>query len=132
MPMSSANAEADADAVDATTGAGTFDDRAARALTKPMTVVDNKVDRDLRDEEFRVYRPHTTYVVDAVAETCDCRDAIHRGARCLHQRRVDYARGAVPIPGWVNREAIDRGLGAAVQGAPRIATADGRTEVLEQ
>jgi hypothetical protein len=126
--MSSANA----DSVDATTGPGTFDERAARALTEPMTVVDNRVDRDLRDEEFRVYRPHTTYVVDAVAETCDCPDALHRGARCLHQRRVDYARGAVPIPGWVNRDAIDAGMGAAVRGAPRIATADGRTEVFEQ
>lgn len=120
-----------AEAVDATTGPGTFDERAARALTKPMTVVDNRVDRDLRDEEFRVYRPHTTYVVDMVAETCTCKDALHRGARCLHQRRVDYARGAVPIPGWVNRDALDIGLGAAVPGAPRIATMDGRTEVLE-
>jgi len=118
-------------AVDATTGPGTFDDRAARALTKPMTVVGNYVDRDLRDEEFRVYRPHTTYVVDMVAESCTCEDALHRGARCLHQRRVDYARGAVPIPGWVNRDALDRGIGAAVSGVPRIATIDGRTEVFE-
>lgn len=118
-------------AVDATTGPGTFDDRAARALTSAMTVVDNSVDRDLRDEEFRVYRPDSTYVVNMVAEACDCRDAIHRGSRCKHQRRVDYARGAVIVPGWVDRSAIDAGLGAAVQGAPRIATADGRTEVLE-
>jgi len=121
-----------ADSVDSTIGPGTFDDRAARALTKPMTVVDNYVDRDLRDEEFRVYRPETEYVVDMVAETCTCEDALHRGARCKHMRRVDYARGSVVIPGWVNRDALDTGIGAAVSGAPRIATTDGGTEVLDQ
>ncbi|MDB2283681.1 hypothetical protein PM038_00125 [Halorubrum ezzemoulense] len=125
--MSSANA----DAVDATTGPGTFDERAAKALTESMTVLDGSLDHDLRDEEFRVYTPTGTYTVDAIAETCDCPDALHRGARCKHQRRVDYARGAVPIPGWVDRSAVDEQLGQHLAASPRIATADGRTEVFE-
>ena len=115
---------------DATTGAGTFDERAARALTETMSVLDGRLDDDLRDEEFLVVTPTGTYRVDAIAETCDCPDALHRGARCKHQRRVDYARGAVPIPGWVNRSAIDDDLGQHLSASPRIATPDGQTEVL--
>ena len=118
-------------AVDATTGAGTFDERAAKALTESMTVLDDTLEGDLRDEAFRVYTPTGTYTVDMVAETCDCPDALHRGARCKHQRRVDYARGAVPIPGWVDRSAVDEQLGQHLAASPRIATADGGTEVLD-
>ena len=121
-----------ADSVDATTGPGTFDQRAAKALTESMTVLDDALEHDLRDEEFRVYTPTGTYTVDMVAETCDCPDALHRGVRCKHARRVDYARGAVPIPGWVDRSAIDPQLGQHLAASPRIATPDGRTEVLEQ
>ena len=120
-----------ADAVDATTGPGTFDQRAAKALTESMTVLDERLEQDLRDEEFLVVTPTGTYTVDAIAETCDCPDALHRGARCKHQRRVDYARGGVPIPGWVDRSAIDAQLGQHLSASPRIATADGRTEVFE-
>ena len=126
--MSSADA---GDAVDATTGPGTFDARAAKSLTESMTVLDDRLEQDLRDEEFRVYTSTGTYTVDAIAETCDCPDALHRGARCKHQRRVDYARGAVPIPGWVDRSAIDPQLGQHLSASPRIATMDGRTEVFE-
>ena len=127
MTMSSTNA----DVVDATTGPGTFDKRAAKALTESMTVLDDSLDRDLRDEEFRVVTPTGTYTVDAIAETCDCPDALHRGARCKHARRVDFARGAVPIPGWVDRSAVDEQLGQHLAASPRIATADGGTEVFE-
>ena len=125
--MSSTNAGA----VDATTGPGTFDERAAKALTESMTVLDDTLEGDLRNEEFRVYSPTGTYTVDAIAETCDCPDALHRGVRCKHQRRVDFARGAVPIPGWVDRAAVDEQLGLHLSASPRIATADGRTEVFE-
>jgi hypothetical protein len=116
---------------DATAGAGTFDERAARALTESMSVLDNSLDRDLRDEEFRVVTPTGTYTVDMIAEECDCPDALHRGARCKHQRRIDYARGMVPIPGWVDESAVDAQLGQHLSASPRIATADGGTEVFE-
>ncbi|PHQ45904.1 hypothetical protein DJ68_10295 [Halorubrum sp. C3] len=125
--MSSTNA----DAVDATTGPGTFDQRAAKALTESMTVLDDTLEGDLRDEEFRVYTPTGTYTVDMVAEACDCPDALHRGVRCKHQHRISYARGAVPIPGWVDRSAVDEQLGQHLSASPRIATADGRTEVFD-
>lgn len=120
-----------AGSVDATTGAGTFDERAARSLTESMTVLDGRLEHDLRDEEFLVVTPTGSYRVDAIAETCDCPDALHRGSRCKHQRRVDYARGAVPIPGWVDRSAIDADLGQHLSASPRIATPEGRTEVFE-
>jgi len=120
-----------AGSVGATTGAGTFGERAAKALTESMTVLDDRLEDDLRDEEFRVYTPSGSYRVDAIAETCDCPDALHRGVRCKHQRRVDYARGAVPIPGWVDQSAIDADLGQHLAASPRIATPDGRTEVLD-
>ena len=119
-----------AESPDAATGPGTFDDRAVKALTEVMSVLDNALDHDLRDEEFLVVTPSGTYRVDAIAETCDCPDALHRGVRCKHQRRVDYARGAVPIPGWANREAIDDGLGQHLAADPLIVNMQGRTEVL--
>jgi len=120
-----------ADSADATTGPGTFDKRAAKALTESMTVLDERLEHDLRDEEFLVVTPSGSYHIDAIAEVCDCPDALHRGVRCKHMRRVDYARGAVPIPGWVDRSAIDEQLGQHLSASPRIATADGRTEVFE-
>ena len=119
-----------ADSVDATTGPGTFDERAAKALTESMTVLDDQLDHDLRNEEFLVVTPTGTYTVDMVAESCDCPDALHRGVRCKHQRRVDYARGAVSIPGWVDRSAVDEQLGQHLAASPRIATRTG-TEVFE-
>jgi len=110
-----------------------FPDRAARALTEPMTVLDDSLDRDLRDEEFRVVTASGTYTVDMVAETCDCPDALHRApdSGCKHIQRVALARGERPIPGWVDRSAIDAQLGQHLSASPRIATADGRTEVFE-
>jgi hypothetical protein len=110
-----------------------FDERAARALTEPMSVLDKRLGHDLRDEEFLVVTPTGTYHVDAIAKTCDCPDALHRAPDegCKHRLRVAMARGERPIPGWVDVEAIDDGLGQHLSANPRIATADGRTEVLE-
>jgi hypothetical protein len=110
-----------------------FDERAAKALTESMSVLDNRTFGDLRNEEFLVVTPTGTYHVDAIAETCDCPDALHRAPDegCKHRLRVAMARGERPIPGWVDVEAIDDGLGQHLSADPRIATADGRTEVLE-
>ena len=113
--------------------AGDFGKRAAKALTEPMTVLDDSLDHDLCDEEFLVVTPTGTYRVDAIADTCDCPDALHRAPDegCKHRLRVALARGERPIPGWANQEAIDEQLGQHLSASPRIATADGRTEVFE-
>jgi len=110
-----------------------FDERAAKALTESMSVLDNRTFGDLRNEEFLVVTPTGTYHVDAIAETCDCPDALHRAPDegCKHRLRVAMARGERPIPEWVDVEAIDDGLGQHLSADSRIATADGRTEVLE-
>ena len=117
----------------ARSSAGDFGTRAARALTESMTVLDDSLDHDLRDEEFLVVTPRGTYHVDAVADTCDCPDALHRAPDegCKHRLRVALARGERPIPGWVDRSAIDPQLGQHLAASPRIATAAGRTEVLD-
>ncbi|RLM67611.1 hypothetical protein [Halorubrum sp. Atlit-26R] len=113
--------------------AGRFGKRAAKALTESMTVLDERTFGDLHAEEFLVVTPTGTYRVDAIAETCDCPDALHRAPDegCKHRLRVAFARGERPIPGWVDREAIDEQLGQHLSASPRIATADGRTEVLD-
>ncbi|EMA69152.1 hypothetical protein C461_03217 [Halorubrum aidingense JCM 13560] len=110
-----------------------FDERAAKALTESMSVLDARTFSDLRDEEFLVVTPTGTYTVDAIAETCTCPDALHRAPDegCKHQLRVAMARGERPIPGWVDCSAIDDGLGQHLSADPRIVTADGWTEVLD-
>ena len=113
--------------------AGDFSRRAAKALTESMSVLDDSLDHDLRDEEFLVVTPTGTYRVDAIADTCDCPDALHRAPDegCKHRLRVAFARGERPIPGWADRSAVDDQLGQHLSASPRIATADGRTEVFE-
>ncbi|OYR79304.1 hypothetical protein DJ84_18290 [Halorubrum ezzemoulense] len=114
--------------------AGNFGKRAAKALTESMTVLDDSLDHDLRDEEFLVVTATGTYRVDAIADSCDCPDALHRAPDkgCKHRLRVALARGERPIPGWVDRSAIDEQLGQHLAASPLIATADGSTEVFEQ
>lgn len=110
-----------------------FDERAAKALTESMSVLDNRTFGDLRNEEFLVVTPTGTYHVSAIAETCDCPDALHRAPDegCKHRLRVAMACGERPIPGWVDVEAIDPQLGQHLAASPRIMTVDGRTEVFE-
>jgi len=71
-----------------------FSDRAAKALTVSMTVLD--------DQTFSE-----------------------------HRLRVAFARGERPIPWWAILSAIDEDLGQHLSSDPRIATAGGRTEVLD-
>ena len=92
----------------------TLDRRDRRALTEAMTVLPPALDAGLESHEFRVVTPTGNYRVDVAAEACDCPDSLHRGARCKHLRRVDFARGVSSIPEWVNREAVDDELGQHV------------------
>ena len=114
--------------------AGRFSERAAKALTESMTVLDHRTFVELRNEEFLVVSSTGTYTVDTIADTCDCPDALHRAPDegCKHRLRVALARGEQPIPGWVDRSAIDPQLGQHLAASPRIVTSDGGTEVFGQ
>jgi hypothetical protein len=118
-----------ADSVDTTTGPSEFPERAARALTEPMSVLDKRLDHDLRDEEFRVITPRGTYTVDAIAKTCDCPDALHRApdGGCKHIWRVALARGTAAVPAWIDDwSAIDSQLGQHLAASPRMSADDPR------
>jgi len=108
-----------------------FNERDARALTEPMLVLPEspRVARDT-DGRFHVISGESDYVVDLVAKTCRCPDALHRGTECKHQRRAAFASGRRPIPAWVETDALDDDLGEHVSGQPRRERADGTTEVL--
>jgi len=108
-----------------------FAERDARALTETMLVLPEspRVARDT-DGRFHVISGESDYVVDLVAKTCGCPDALHRGTECKHQRRAAFATGRRPIPAWTETDALDDGLGEHVSGQPRRERADGTTEVV--
>lgn len=83
-----------------------LDSRDVSALTECMVVVDDHPDTPL-DGQVGVVSGETTYVVDPVAGTCNCRDCLHRGVTCKHQRRIAFAHGERDIPQWVNRDRLD-------------------------
>jgi len=115
-------------------GIGTFDDRAASALTSYMAVLEDAPEVVDKPECFAVVSDSgKQYIVDRAAETCTCPDMLHRrpDEGCRHLQRVMYATGMTVIPGWVDRSAIDAQLGQHLSASPRIAIADGRTEVFE-
>jgi hypothetical protein len=114
--------------------AGGFEKRSADALTSCMIVLEDLSEVADDPEKYAVVSDSgSMYIVDTRARTCDCEDMLFRrpDGGCRHLRRVDYARGAVPIPGWADRSAIDAQLGQHLTASPRIATAGGRTEVFE-
>ncbi|WP_435065910.1 hypothetical protein [Halobaculum sp. EA56] len=102
--------------------------RSAAALTECMVVLPTE-DSEVFDV---VAASGRTYHVDLRAGVCDCPDALHRDPTggCKHARRVGFATGRRPIPGWVDRSRLDPLLGSQVSGAPRIERRDGTTEVL--
>ncbi|UIP00319.1 hypothetical protein Hbl1158_02815 [Halobaculum sp. CBA1158] len=101
--------------------------RSASALTSAMVVLPTD-----DSERFKVVSDSgRIYAVDLRAGVCDCPDCLHRGVRCRHIRRAEYARGERTIPAWVDRSRLDPLLGQHVSGAPRIERVDGTTEVLE-
>jgi hypothetical protein len=108
----------------------TIDDRDVRALTNPMTVLDD-VD-PVADElpavagERGVYlvvsHSGAEHVVDAIEPRCSCSDFEYRDVRCKHLRRVAFATGERTLPDWANDDAVDDGLGQHVR---RVATDGG-------
>ncbi|GGO03751.1 hypothetical protein [Haloarcula pellucida] len=87
-----------------------LDQRDVKALTEPMDIYAD--DPATRDDQIAVYNHGTRYVIDLVAETCDCPDMLHRrpAGGCKHTRRVAFMRGEREIPAGVDREAIDDAL----------------------
>jgi hypothetical protein len=115
------------------TDAAAFDERAARALTECMTVLEDTPRVQGDSERFEVYsQSGGRYLVDLRAEACDCHDCLHRGVRCKHLWRVLFATGRVPIPGWADLAAIDPLLGEHVTGAPLLIRPGGHTIPLDE
>lgn len=104
-----------------------FAERDARALTEPMLVLAEspRVARDT-DDRYHVISGELDYVVDLVAKTCGCPDAIHRRPTggCKHIRRARYATGVDAIPRWVGRDQINRQLGEHVDSRPVVRDGD--------
>jgi len=80
-------------------------DRAVRALTEYMTVLETAPD---------VYGVTTQsgseYTVDARDGRCTCPDAQYNlddGEQCKHEFRVAYATAERAVPAWVNTDAVD-------------------------
>ena len=114
--------------------AGSFEKRSADALTSCMIVLEDLSEVADDPEKYAVVSDSgSMYIVDTRARTCDCEDMLFRrpDGGCRHLRRIDYARGAVPIPGWVDRSAIDDDLGQHLAAEPLIVNVNGRTEVLD-
>lgn len=89
--------------------------RAVRALTEKMTVLpETGRAKGAADLYLVVSESGSEYLVDTREGRCDCPDAHYNldpEERCKHESRVNYATGQMPIPEWVNVDAIDPLLG---------------------
>jgi len=101
-----------------------LEEPAARALTTPMTVMDNA--GMVRDAEglFEVTTDSgRCYIVDLDAPCdarCLCDDFKYRNRDCKHIWRCRFEIGERPIPAWVDPEDVDDQLGEHVSaGGPR-------------
>jgi hypothetical protein len=100
--------------------------RAIKALREKMTVTDDvDIVRGATDCYLVYSESGNSYFVDARDEVCQCPDHEFRGARCKHIRRVAYATGREPLPGYINADAVDPLLGRAVSRRPVAWTAEG-------
>lgn len=110
----------------ATTDEAEVDDRTVAALTDVMTVLDS-VGRvaDAPELYLVVSGSGSTYLVDTAEDRCECPDDTYRPVECKHRRRVAFAIGERPIPGWVDPSALDDQFGLHVEADSRQALADG-------
>jgi hypothetical protein len=92
-----------------------LDERAARALTQFLTVLDDiGRARGAPDLYMVVSESGNEYLVDARHGACECPDAEYRDVTCKHQHRVAFATGRREIPDWVDADAVDPQLGIHV------------------
>ena len=116
---------------------GQLTDREVRALTTPMTVIDDcGVVRDADGMYEITTDSGRSYIVDMHGDNsprCSCKDYQFRGGSCKHIERVRFETGEKAIPAWVDLDELDDQLGLHIsEGEPRIAIADGGTEVLRR
>lgn len=101
-------------------------DRTEAALTEVMSVLDDVgLARGAPSLYLVVSNSGSSYIVDARDETCECPDHDIRGRTCKHLRRVLFATGRQPIPGWVSRSALDDNFGEHVDEEPQFSATDG-------
>lgn len=101
----------------------TLDARDVRALTEVMTVLGNQGRVRGADGLYEVVSASgSTYLVDTDQDACECLDSQYRDPKdgCKHLRRVAFEIGECEIPGWVDRDALDDGLGGFVDGFPQF------------
>lgn len=112
-----------------------LDSRDVRALTESMTVMD-LVGLAKDADDLYVVVSTSEYLVDVREGACTCPDFEHNlpaadgRETCKHLARVTYETGMRPVPGWVDRDALDDQLLAAehVDGEPRFTDEQGTQE----
>ncbi len=110
-----------------------LDERDARALVECMTVLeDTPAVRDADGLYEVVSGSGRSYTVDVYERACSCPDACYNDHACKHVRRVQFACGMRPIPGWIDRDAPDGHLGEQVGATPAVerVEADGGPELV--
>lgn len=108
-----------------------LDARDARALTESMMVLDDVGRARGAPGLFLVVaKQGGAYLVDVETGACECPDHEYRSQQlgqrgCKHRRRVAFATGERAIPAWVDRDAVDPGLGEHVDDEVRVIANDG-------
>jgi hypothetical protein len=101
-------------------------DRTEAALTEVMSVLDDVgLARGAPDLYLVVSSSGSEYLADTREGTCECPDDEYRDITCKHRRRVAFATGERPIPGWVQRERLDDNFAGHIDAEPRFSATDG-------
>jgi len=112
-----------------THGNESIEPRTERALSEVLTVLPDQPEVAGAPEMFLVVSESgSEYTVDRRDGSCTCPDALHRGARCKHLRRVAFATGERPVP--VGVDDVDPSLGEHTAANPRPVASDGGTEMI--
>jgi hypothetical protein len=107
-----------------THGNESIEPRTERALSEVLTVLPDQPEVAGAPEMYLVVSESgSEYTVDRRDGSCTCPDALHRGARCKHLRRVAFATGERPLP--VGVDGVDPSLGEHTNTSPRVVAADG-------
>ena len=126
--MATTESSSDAGSIDASdTEDAAPNSRTVSALTEVMTVLDSIGRARNADALFLVNSGSgSEYLVDTRTGSCECKwKQYNPGEECKHQKRVAFATGEQPIPGWVRRDRLDDNFGEHVDGEVRFSATDG-------